>query len=88
MSGEHFVRLSAEYMRCAGICNLVYSLYSRREGKYRNDDTAQSWLRIINENYNLARSLHYIQLGSVPESGVLPGIQFTPGAPQYIGKTS
>jgi hypothetical protein len=81
-------RLSEELAKCVETCNQVYAWYSRREGKYANDETAQSWLRIINEHYNRASVLHYIMHGHYPENGIVPGIEYVPGSPNYRGKAT
>lgn len=79
-------RLASEYEKCADTCNLVYAWYSLREGRYQDDDTAQAWLRIINENFNRAQTLFFIKNGYRPPG--LPGIDYVPGAPSYRGKAT
>ncbi len=81
-------RMQEEYEKCVETCNVVYSMYSRREGRYRDDQTARSWLRIVNEHYGKAQVLYYIQHGFLPADGVLPGITYVPGPQSYKGKAS
>ena len=82
------LRLEEEFQKCVETCNDVYAWYVRREGKYQADETAQSWLRIINENFNRAQVLHYVQHGFHMEDGSVPGIQYVPGPVRFSGKTS